>query len=86
MRPSTANLAALYASLNGRATTPFKLVTVMTRPVRAARMADNTGFGDARDPKEVLHRLRQLIHGEPFQRSAMSPAGVIDQKVDTPSR
>jgi hypothetical protein len=36
MRPSTANLAALYASLNGRATTPFTLVRVITRPARAA--------------------------------------------------
>jgi hypothetical protein len=43
------------------------------------------GFGDARYPEEVeLHRLRQLIHGELFQRSAMSGAGVVDQQVDTP--
>jgi hypothetical protein len=42
-------------------------------------------FGDARDPEEVeLHRLRQLIHRELFQRSPISGAGVVDQQVDTP--
>jgi hypothetical protein len=36
MRPSTANLAALYASLKSRATTPFTLVRVIIRPAQAA--------------------------------------------------
>jgi hypothetical protein len=53
MRPSAANLAALYASLNGRSTTPFKLVTVMTRPVPAARMAGNTALVTRATPKKL---------------------------------
>jgi len=58
------------------ATTPFKLVSVMTRPVRAARMAAKTAYGDARDPEEIeLHHLRQVIHGQLLQRAAMSLGG-----------
>ena len=83
MTPSTANLAALYASLNGRATTPFKLVTVMTRPVRAVRMAGNTALV-TRDPEGIQRdRVRQLLHRELFEGSAMSGAGVVNQQVDT---
>ena len=37
MKPSTANLAAQYASLNGCPTTPPTLVTVIRRPPVARR-------------------------------------------------
>jgi hypothetical protein len=55
----------------------------MIRPVRALRMAGKTAFGDACDSEEVeVHRPRQLINAELFQRSAMSGTGVVHQQVD----
>lgn len=52
----------------------------MTRPVRAARMADNTALVTGDREEVELHRLRQLIHGELFQRSAMYPPALLTRR------
>jgi hypothetical protein len=67
------------------ATTPFKLLTVRIRPVRAARMAGKVALVTRATPEETeFHHPRQVIHGQLLQRAAMSGAGVVDKEVIFP--
>ena len=85
MNPSTANLAAEYASLNGCPITPRMLPMVTTRP-RLARRCGIAARVTATTPKKLTSMFARYAARSHISMvgHGVGDAGVVDQRVEPP--
>ena len=77
IQPSTANLAAQYASLKGCPMRPPMLVTEMIRPDPAARIAGSTARVTRQTPKKLTSNVRRRSSNDVCSSVPRKPAPAL---------